>query len=61
MPYQDILVGDILGAIQRQRVEPLMHQPAGQGIGMLNELTTVAETMDRLVTEANDAMARLRA
>ncbi len=60
MPYQDILVGDILGAIQRQRVEPLMHQPAGQGIGMLNEMTTVAETMDRLVSEAESALARLQ-
>lgn len=60
MPYQDILVGDILGAIQRQRVEPLMHQPAGQGIGMLNEMTTVAETMDRLVNEAESALARLQ-
>ncbi len=59
MPYQDILVGDMLGAIQRQRVEPLMHQPAGQGIGMLNEQTTVAETMERLVNEAQTALARL--
>lgn len=33
MPYQGILVGDLLGAIDRQKVEPLMHSPAGQGIG----------------------------
>jgi NAD(P)H-dependent flavin oxidoreductase YrpB (nitropropane dioxygenase family) len=60
MPYQDILVGDILGAIQRQRVEPLMHQPAGQGIGMLNEISTVADTMQRLVSEAVTALARIK-
>jgi NAD(P)H-dependent flavin oxidoreductase YrpB (nitropropane dioxygenase family) len=60
MPYQDILVGDTLGAIQRQRVEPLMHQPAGQGIGMLNQISTVAETMGRLLNEANAALARLQ-
>jgi NAD(P)H-dependent flavin oxidoreductase YrpB (nitropropane dioxygenase family) len=60
MPYQDILVGDVLGAIQRQRIEPLMHQPAGQGIGMLNEMSTVADTMNRLVTEAETALGRLR-
>ena len=59
MPYQDILVGDTLGAIERQRVEPLMHQPAGQGIGMLNEMSTVAGTMQRLVSEAEIALARL--
>jgi NAD(P)H-dependent flavin oxidoreductase YrpB (nitropropane dioxygenase family) len=60
MPYQDILVGDLLGAIDRQKIEPLMHQPAGQGIGMLNEQTTVHETMKRLVREAHAALADLR-
>ncbi len=56
MPYQDILIGDLLGAIDRQKVEPLMHSPAGQGVGTLNRETTVAETMNRLVAEAQAAL-----
>ena len=56
MPYQDILIGDLLGAVERQKVETLMHSPAGQGIGTLNEETTVAETMARLVREAEAAL-----
>jgi NAD(P)H-dependent flavin oxidoreductase YrpB (nitropropane dioxygenase family) len=60
MPYQDILVGDLLGAIQEHGVEPLVHSPAGQGIGMLNEETTVEAEMQRLVSEAEAALARLR-
>jgi len=32
MPYQDILVGDLLGAIDEHEVQALMHHPAGQSI-----------------------------
>ncbi len=32
MPYQDILVGDLLGAIDRHEVEPLMGTASGPGI-----------------------------
>ena len=59
MPYQDILIGDLLGAIEKHQVEPLMHSPAGQGIGMLNQETTVAEVMTKLVSEAESALSRL--
>jgi NAD(P)H-dependent flavin oxidoreductase YrpB (nitropropane dioxygenase family) len=61
MPYQDILVGDLLGAIQRQRVEPLMHSAAGQGVGNFREETTVAAEMERFVSETEAALARMRA
>ena len=57
MPYQDILVGDVLGAINEHEVEPLVHSPAGQGIGWFNELTTVDDIMQKLVTEAEDVLA----
>jgi NAD(P)H-dependent flavin oxidoreductase YrpB (nitropropane dioxygenase family) len=60
MPYQDILVGDLLGAINEHKVVPLMHTPAGQGVAMLNEVTGVAETMHRLVRETEAALARVR-
>ncbi len=59
MPYQDILVGDVLGQIERHRVEPLMHAPAGQIIAYFDEMSTVADVMDELVTEANDVIVRL--
>lgn len=59
MPYQDILIGDLLGAIDRHKVAPLMHSPAGQGVGMFTRETTVAETMTRLVSETEEALARL--
>ncbi|MGE5596134.1 MAG: NAD(P)H-dependent flavin oxidoreductase [Hyphomicrobiales bacterium] len=59
MPYQDILVGDLLGAIDEYQVEPLMHTPAGQGIGYLNAPTTVAEIYARWVREAEEALAHL--
>ena len=29
MPYQDILIGDLLGAIDKHEMELLMHYPAG--------------------------------
>lgn len=60
MPYQDILVGDILGAIDEHKVEPLMHSPAGQGIAYFNEETTVAEVMSGFVRDAEQALAGLR-
>ena len=30
MPYQDVLVGDLLGAIEEHDIEPLIHSGAGQ-------------------------------
>ena len=59
MPYQDILVGDLLGAIDQHAIEPLMHSPAGQSIAMFNEETTTAAVMARLVSEAETALGRV--
>jgi len=63
MPYQDILIGDMLGQIERHKVVPLMHAPAGQSIGYFNETTTVSDVMAGLVEEATtclDALPRSR-
>jgi NAD(P)H-dependent flavin oxidoreductase YrpB (nitropropane dioxygenase family) len=57
MPYQDILVGDLLGAIEQHEIEPLMHSPAGQSIAMFNEETTTAAIMAKLVKDAEAALA----
>ncbi|MGH3658505.1 MAG: nitronate monooxygenase, partial [Micromonosporaceae bacterium] len=59
MPFQDILVGDLLGAIDRHRVEPLMHSPAGQSIGYFSEETTVAEVLTDLTAEAATTLTKL--
>ena len=55
MPYQDVLVGDLLGAIDEHGVEPLLHSGAGQGIGYASELRPVAQVVESLMAEAEAA------
>ncbi|MHB8574268.1 MAG: hypothetical protein ACYDCQ_02955, partial [Dehalococcoidia bacterium] len=47
-------------SIDEHNVEPLMHSPAGQGIAMLREETTVAGVMARLIAETRAALDQLR-
>ncbi len=56
MPYQDVLVGDLLGAIDEHGVEPLLHSGAGQGIGYASEVRPVASVMAELVNDAEAVM-----
>jgi len=58
MPYQDVLVGDLLGAIIEHEVEPLLHSGAGQGIGYATEVRPVADVVADLVAEAKAASTR---
>ena len=37
IPYQDVLVGDLLGATEEHDIEPLIHSGAGQRIGYFDE------------------------
>jgi len=60
MPLQDILVGDLLGAIDEHQVAPLVHSPAGQSIAYFNQVRSVQQIMDSLIAEAEDSIARLR-
>ncbi|NKB99673.1 MAG: nitronate monooxygenase [Pseudomonadales bacterium] len=57
MPYQDVLVGDLLGAIEEHDIEPLIHSGAGQSIGYFNEVRPVADIMSGLVDEASTVLA----
>jgi len=57
MPYQDVLVGDLLGAIEEHDIEPLIHSGAGQSIGYCNNIRPVAEIMDELVEQATKVLA----
>jgi len=59
MPYQDVLVGDLLGAIQEHAVEPLLHSGAGQGIGYADRLRPVEEIMGSLLREAEAAVTAM--
>ena len=58
MPLQDVLVGDLLGAIEEHDVEPLIHSGAGQSIGYFNEVKQVSEIMSSLVSEASMVLER---
>jgi NAD(P)H-dependent flavin oxidoreductase YrpB (nitropropane dioxygenase family) len=60
MPYQDILVGDLLGSIERHEIQPLLGTGTGQGIAWFNQETTVAEVMDGFVSGAAAALERMR-
>ena len=57
MPYQGVLVGDLLGAIEEHDIEPLIHSMAGQSIGYFYEVKTAKITIDDLVKEALEVLA----
>ena len=59
MPYQHALVGDLMTAISEHQVEPLVGSPAGQGVVWPTNVEPVADVVNRLVTQANDALHRL--
>ena len=59
MPYQDVLVGDLLGAIEEHNIEPLIHSGAGQSIGYFNEVKPVQEIMRDLTKGTEAALATL--
>jgi NAD(P)H-dependent flavin oxidoreductase YrpB (nitropropane dioxygenase family) len=60
MPLQDVLVGDLLGAIEDFDIEPLIHSGAGQSVAYFDRVRPVAEIMDGLVREATEALERQR-
>jgi NAD(P)H-dependent flavin oxidoreductase YrpB (nitropropane dioxygenase family) len=57
MPYQDVLVGDLLGAIEEHDIEPLIHSGAGQSIAYFNEVRSVETIMQDLVSETRQILA----
>ncbi len=56
MPYQDVLVGDLLGAIEEHDIEPLIHSGAGQSVGYFDSVQPVSAIIDELVAEAVAAL-----
>jgi NAD(P)H-dependent flavin oxidoreductase YrpB (nitropropane dioxygenase family) len=61
MPHQDMLVGDLLGAIDDHEIEPLMHYAVGQGVAWIRERLAVAEVYARLLEETRAALAGVAA
>ncbi|MEL7159057.1 MAG: nitronate monooxygenase, partial [Actinomycetota bacterium] len=59
MPYQDVLVGDLLGAIDEHEVEPLLHSGAGQSIGYVNEVKPAAAVLAEMADEARTVLKGL--
>lgn len=52
MPYQQVLTGDAMAAIENQRLEALRYDLCGQSISWFNQATTVQDIVDRLLREA---------
>lgn len=59
MPHQDILVGDFLGSVERNRVEPLMKSEAGQSVAYFDHVTDVKSVVDMLESEASEVLRRI--
>lgn len=60
MPYQQVLIGELLTAVVEHEIEPLMYEGAGQGVAWCTEVTTVAAVVERLVAGAEAALRTLR-
>ena len=56
MPYQDVLVGDLLGAIEEHDIEPLIHSGAGQSVGYFDAVRPVQTIMRELEQSAVKAL-----
>jgi NAD(P)H-dependent flavin oxidoreductase YrpB (nitropropane dioxygenase family) len=59
MPYQHVLIGELLTGVMEHEIEPLMYEGAGQGVAWCNEVSTVGQVIERLVAEAREALAGL--
>ena len=55
-PYQSVLVGDLLGAIEEHDIEPLINSGAGQNIGYFDEVRTVKVAIYDLLKEASEVL-----
>jgi NAD(P)H-dependent flavin oxidoreductase YrpB (nitropropane dioxygenase family) len=56
MPYQQVLTGELLAAIEEHEIEPLVYEAAGQSIAWFNELTSVKDIVARLTRETEAAL-----
>ncbi|MCP5029521.1 MAG: nitronate monooxygenase [Actinomycetia bacterium] len=59
MPFQHALVGDLMTAIEEHEVDPLLNSPAGQGVTWMTETKTVAQVVEDLAAQAEQAINSL--
>jgi NAD(P)H-dependent flavin oxidoreductase YrpB (nitropropane dioxygenase family) len=59
MPYQQVLTGDAMAAIEEQGLETLRYDLCGQSIAWFNQLTTVQEIFDRLLRESRASLQEM--
>jgi hypothetical protein len=52
MPYQQVLTGEAMAAIEEQGLDALRYDLCGQSIAWFNEASSVKAIVDRLVSEA---------
>lgn len=60
MPYQQVLVAELVAAANEHRIEPLMWSSVGQSVAYIKSERPVAEIMQQLVTETEGALRHLR-
>lgn len=58
MPYQHALVGELLTAIDDHEIDPLVHSPAGQGIGWSTSERSIADIMADLAHQTAIGLKR---
>jgi len=61
MPLQNLLVSEAHQRLMRAGMPDVVPMPAGQIIGRMNEVRTVADLMADLLREADESLARLQA
>lgn len=59
MPYQDILVGDFLGSVERNQVEPLLKSEAGQSVAFFDRTRPVESIIQDLADGCSSAWREL--
>ena len=59
MPFHQVLTGALLAAVEEHGVESLAYTGAGQGVGWFNELKTVQEIVERLVSETRASLDQM--
>ena len=61
MPLQNLLVAEAHQRLMRSGNPAVIPMPVGQIVGRMNEVKAVADVVAALVTELDDAVARLEA
>ncbi len=59
MPYQQVLTGPLVAAVEEHSVTSLLYTPAGQSVVWVQQRETVQAVIDRLMTQARLALDNL--